>query len=51
MTILYCRIDIFDMVVKFEVLAKSLLSTMNNEGNFILHMVSPKRKSQASEKM
>ena len=51
MTILYCRIDIFDMVVKFEVLAKSLLSTTNNEGNFILHMVSLKRKSQASEKM
>ncbi|KAJ9705703.1 hypothetical protein PVL29_003671 [Vitis rotundifolia] len=36
---------------KFEVLARKLLSTTNNEGNFILHMVSLKRKSQASEKM
>ena len=51
MTILYRHIDIFDTVVKFEVLARRLLSTTNNEGNFVLHMVSLKRKSQASEKM
>ena len=51
MTILYRHIDIFDMVVEFEVLARRLLSTTNNEGNFVLHMVSLKRKSQASEKM
>lgn len=49
--ILYRHIDIFDMVIKFEVLARRLLSATDNEGNSILHMVSQKRKSQASEKM
>ena len=49
--ILYRHINIFDMVVKHEVFAKRLLSTTNEEGNSVLHMVSQKRKSQASEKM
>ncbi|XP_034698727.1 uncharacterized protein LOC117924244 isoform X2 [Vitis riparia] len=49
--ILYRRIDIFDALIKFEVLARRLLSATDNEGNSILHMVSQKRKSQASEKM
>ena len=42
--ILYRHIDIFDMVIKFEVLARRLLSATDNEGNSILHMVSQKRK-------
>ena len=50
-TILYRHIDIFDMVVKSEVLARRLLSATDNKGNSVLHMVSQKRKSQASEKM
>ncbi|KAJ9689843.1 hypothetical protein PVL29_012487 [Vitis rotundifolia] len=49
--ILYRHIDIFDMVVKSEVLARRLLSGTDNKGNSVLHMVSQKRKSQASEKM
>ncbi|XP_034697721.1 ankyrin repeat-containing protein At5g02620-like isoform X2 [Vitis riparia] len=49
--ILYRHIDIFDMVVKSEVLARRLLSATDNKGNSVLHMVSQKRKSQASEKM
>ena len=49
--ILYHYIDIFEMVIKSEVLARRLLSAMDNEGNSVLHMVSQKRKSQAREKM
>ena len=49
--ILYRHIDIFDMVVKHEVLARRLLSATDNEKNSVLHMVSQKQKSQASEKM
>ena len=49
--ILYRHIDIFDMVIKYEVYSRRLLSATDYEGNSILHMVSQKRKSQASEKM
>ena len=49
--ILYRRIDIFDMVVKDEVFVRRLVSTTDKEENSILHMVSQRRKSQASEKM
>ena len=51
MAILYRHIDIFYMMIKSEVLARRLLSATDNEGNSILHMVSQKRKIQASEKM
>ena len=49
--ILYRHIDIFDTVVKHEVFSRRLLSTTDKKGNSILHMVSKKRKSQASEKV
>ena len=51
LAIIYRHIDIFNMVIKHEVLSRRLLSTMDNEGNSVLHMVSQKRKGQASEKM
>ena len=40
MTVLYRRIDFFDMVVKYEVLARGLLSYMENDEKSILYMVS-----------
>ena len=49
--ILYRHIDIFDMVIKHEVFSRRLLSATDDKGNSVLHMVSKKRKSQASEKM
>ncbi|KAL6347347.1 hypothetical protein AAG906_016817 [Vitis piasezkii] len=49
--ILYRHIEIFDIVSKSELLARSLLSATDNKGNSLLHMVGLKRKSQASEKM
>ena len=49
--ILYRHIEIFDIVAKSELLARSLLSATDNKGNSLLHMVGLKRKSQASEKM
>ena len=49
--ILYRHIDFFDMVIKDEVFAKRLLSATGKEKNSVLHMVSQKRKSPASEKM
>ncbi|KAJ9705701.1 hypothetical protein PVL29_003669 [Vitis rotundifolia] len=49
--ILYRHIEIFDIVAKSELLARSLLSATDKKGNSLLHMVSLKRKSQASEKM
>ena len=51
MAIIYRHIDIFDMVIKNEVLSRRLLSATDDEGNSVLHMVSQKKKSQASEKM
>ena len=38
--ILHRHIDIFDRVVKHEVLARRLLSATDNETNSVLHMVS-----------
>ncbi|CBI33997.3 unnamed protein product, partial [Vitis vinifera] len=49
--ILHRHIEIFDVVAKSELLARSLLSATDNKGNSLLHMVGLKRKSQASEKM
>ena len=49
--ILYRHIDIFDMVIKNEVFSRRLLSAIDDKGNSVLHMVSKKRKSQASDKM
>ncbi|WJZ84421.1 hypothetical protein VitviT2T_004026 [Vitis vinifera] len=49
--ILHRHIEIFDIVAKSELLARSLLSATDNKGNSLLHMVGLKRKSQASEKM
>ncbi|XP_034698779.1 ankyrin repeat-containing protein ITN1-like isoform X2 [Vitis riparia] len=50
--ILYCHIDIFDMVTeKFEALSKMLLSATDNKENSLLHMVGQKRKGQVSEKI
>ncbi|KAJ9679556.1 hypothetical protein PVL29_021467 [Vitis rotundifolia] len=49
--ILYRQIDIFDLVLEYEMFAKRLLTATDNEGNSLLHMVGKKRKSQASEKM
>ncbi|KAJ9689830.1 hypothetical protein PVL29_012481 [Vitis rotundifolia] len=49
--ILYRHIEIFDVVVKSEVLPRSLLSATDDKGNSLLHMVGQKIKSQASERM
>ena len=49
--ILYRHIEIFDIVSKSELLARSLLSATDKKGNSLLHMVGLKRKSQASENM
>ena len=50
-TILYHHIEIFYIMAKSKLLARSLLSTTDNKGNSLLLMVGLKRKSQASEKM
>lgn len=50
--ILYRHTDIFEWVVeKFEVEASRLLLAKDHQGNTVLHLISQKRKSQASEKM
>ena len=49
--IIYRHVDIFNMVIKLEVHSRRLLSATNKEGNFVLNMVSQKRKSQTGEKM
>ena len=49
--ILYRHTTIFDMVVESKVFVRSLLSTTDNNGNSLLHMVSQKRKNQVSERM
>ncbi|KAJ9701204.1 hypothetical protein PVL29_006514 [Vitis rotundifolia] len=49
--ILHRCIEIFDMVVKLEVLPSSLLSTTDKEGNSLLHMVGKEKNSQAGERM
>ena len=49
--IIYRHVDIFNMVIKHEVLSRRLLLVTDKEGNFVLRMVSQKRKSQTGEKM
>ena len=49
--IVYRHIYIFNMVIEHELLSRRLLSASDDEGNSVLHMVSQKRKSEASEKM
>ncbi|KAJ9689829.1 hypothetical protein PVL29_012480 [Vitis rotundifolia] len=43
--------EIFDMLVKSEVLPRRLFLATDNQGNSLLHMVGQNIKSQASEKM